>query len=212
VKLFALFMPIAILAGSAESAGTSSIDPEAVQVMNLTRQTKSTYSAFNWNVITPPGGKAFEEWAAEFHSGSLHRVETPRDRIVADCSAMTATYLNLASGEMENGAEFAKRACGIADHLGITNARMLPSATGRYGPVRRVIVEDSQTVRTYSVDAKGIIVEEQISLPDGTLVLDMHVVAVKKSVPQGIFTVESLHRSAVPVRYKVKLRPGGQLQ
>ena len=204
VKRVALWLLVAVLAGSAGNAATSAIDPEAAQLIKFTRQTKATYSAFSWNVITQPDGDLIEEWAAEFHSGSLHRVETPRERVIADCAAMTGTYLDLASGEIVSGERIAKIACGIADHLGIASAKMLPAANGRYGPVRRLAVEDGSTVRTYSIDARGLIVAEQIALPDGHVSLVMQVVAVKKTVSPRIFTVASLQRSAVPARYKVK--------
>jgi hypothetical protein len=197
---------ITLLAVSAASAATSAIDAEAAQLIKLTKQTKTTYSAFNWNVITPPDGDLIEEWGAEFHSGSLHRVETPNVRVIADCATMTGTYLDLASGKIDSGTQYAKIACGIADHLGITSAKLLPSANGRFGWVKRLVVEDGRTVRTYSVDAQGIIVEEQIASPDGHVSLVMHVVTVKKVVPTGIFTVASLQRSAVSARFKLRPR------
>jgi len=55
----------------------------------LTRNTTATYSVFAWNIITRSNKPTEQEWSAEFHQGALHRVETPRDRIIADCAAMT---------------------------------------------------------------------------------------------------------------------------
>jgi hypothetical protein len=58
----------------------------ALKVLEKTKSTRATYSVFFWNRVDPGNRPAFEEWSAEFHMGALHRVETPRDRLIADCS------------------------------------------------------------------------------------------------------------------------------
>lgn len=76
------FLATLICAASSLAATSSG---EAEKTIALTRETRATYSVFFWNVITRPGSPAQAEWSAEFHKGALHRVETPRDRIVANC-------------------------------------------------------------------------------------------------------------------------------
>ena len=76
-----LALPLALLPACASAQGE--IDAGAAEVIDLTRTTSTTYSVYTWNRLTLPGAAPFEEWAAEFHDGHFHRVETPRDRIVA---------------------------------------------------------------------------------------------------------------------------------
>jgi hypothetical protein len=50
-------------------------------VVDRTKSTRATYAIYTWIRISRLGQPPHEEWSAEFNSGALHRVETPRDRV-----------------------------------------------------------------------------------------------------------------------------------
>ena len=87
-------------------------EPSAEAVVARTKAPTSDYSLFLWT-ISRQQDRIYSLWAAEFHRGSLHRVESPLDRIVADCKAMTGHHRSLISGKTLSGREAAETACGI---------------------------------------------------------------------------------------------------
>jgi hypothetical protein len=103
----------------------TTIDTEVAGIIALTRETQSTYAAYFWNKITREGEEPIGEWSAEFHSGHMHRVETPRERIIADCKTMTGTYLSVETGERIRGTKVANAACGINTNQLIISGRKL---------------------------------------------------------------------------------------
>jgi hypothetical protein len=183
-----------------------SVEPSAMQIIEKTRTTRATYSVFNWNVITPPGSDPVEEWSAEFHKGTLHRVETPRDRLVANCEEMTGTHLNVANGEIIERPEIARAACGVQANSRILSAEFVGQEDSRFGTIDRIELRDPQNVRTYAIAANGAIVGSTIELKDGAVLLDSKAVAMLDTTPQDIFTVESLSKSAVPKEFRAAPR------
>lgn len=190
-----------VATGGAQAAGQ--MDPKAVRVVALTKETKATYSVFVWNVITPRGAAPIREWAAEFHSGNLHRVETPRDRIVANCKLMTGTQLTIETGEIQTGPEFARVACGVSQRLPFLELTYLRTEQGRWGKVTRIRVKDEATIRSYAIDPRGIIVAQTISDLAGTRRLTMTARAVRNTVPKDAFSIGSLQRSLVDSEFKL---------
>lgn len=193
----------AVACVSSACAQENDIDPAAMSVVERTRTTDGTYSVFSWNVITHPGPEAAaEEWSAEFHSGSLHRVETPRDRLVADCERMTGTHLHVSTGEVVERPEIARAACGVQANSRILSAEFVGQEDSPFGLIDRIELNDPQNVRTYAVAANGAIVGSTIELKDGTVLLASKAVEMLEAAPQNIFTVESLSRSAVPQKFR----------
>ncbi|MFD2430410.1 hypothetical protein ACFSUK_24675 [Sphingobium scionense] len=87
---------------------TAAAPPEDVDaVLALTRTTKATYAVCTWNVVTPSEEVQLKEWAAEYHQGDRHRVETPRDRIVANCATGEAQHLDVRTGEVSTSPSLA---------------------------------------------------------------------------------------------------------
>ena len=123
-----------------------------------TRTTRATFVVYNWHRIWLNGAAPVEEWAAEFHAGPFDRVETPRDRVVADCEKMTGSTLSLARGEQRTGPEIAAAACGIAANTPIISATWLGVFDTPCGKADRVQITDAGYVRTYDISKEGMIV------------------------------------------------------
>lgn len=174
----------------------------AEDVIAYSRQTTQTYSLFAWNIITRPEKAPEQEWSAEFHQGSLHRVETPRDRIVANCAELTGTYLQVATGEVIEGPNVARAACGIQANSSILEARLTGSTGSKFGHVQSILVRDSKYIRTYDIASNGAIVGSTIDDLESNRLLKSFAVDLLSEVPNGIFTKESLASTAVPEKYK----------
>lgn len=199
---FAPILALALVLLHDRASAQGEVDAGAAVVINLTRTTTATYSVYAWNRLTRPGEAPFEEWAAEFHDGHSHRVETPRDRIVADCAAGTGTYLNLVTGEEVRGPQVAKAACGVQANAAILAAREEPGGSGRFGAFRRIRVRDPQSIRTYDVAPNGAIVGGTIADSNGKPLLVSQAVAMHDRVPPNIFSEESLEFSSVPDEFR----------
>ncbi len=199
---------LALFAAAGVAGGTSqaSISEEARTLIDLTRETRETYSLVTWNRVTRRDGTVTEEWSAEFHDGIHHRVETPRDRIVADCATMTGTYVQMGSAKMITGATVARAACGIQANSVIQSARVAGKRKTRFGPTTHLVVVDADNIRTYDVDANGVLLGATISDRDGSLRLVSRAVSFTADVPPDIFSIESLGKSAVPERFRKFVR------
>lgn len=193
----------AVLAAGAATASQPARPADAAAIIALTRETRASYSLYLWNVVTLRGAPELREWSAEFHMGPLHRVETPRDRIVADCAAMTGTHLDLRSGERTSGAHVARAACGIHANSRILSAAVVgTSDSDRFGPVVHLEIVDPGAVRTYAVAANGALVAATISDHSGHRDLAAEAVRLENEVRADIFSSESLDDSAVPGRFR----------
>lgn len=203
-SILALSMALAGCAAAATDApGESSA--KAMEVLERTRTTDATYALYVWNRIAIPGQEPVEEWSAEFHSGDLHRVETPRDRVVADCGAGTGTALSLATGEVTEGPQIAGAACGINANAAITGAQWVGPVQTPLGSAERVRILDREHVRDYDVAANGALLRTAYSenRPGGRLLLTATAVGLEPALPEAaMFDRKSLERSFVPDRYK----------
>jgi hypothetical protein len=200
IALFAI-----LLASNIPIAAKPLVDAEVASVIALTRETQSIYSAYFWNKITPDGIAPIEEWSAEFHSGHQHRVETPRDRIIADCKAMTGVHLNVETGEIIEGAKVAKVACGINANPKILSTRKYTNMMTRYGEAFRIEINDSEFRRTYDVSKEGILMAATIrdAGVGGKMRLINKATYISRKLPKGdIFSVDSLYGSVVAERFK----------
>jgi hypothetical protein len=196
----------AILIGNANcSPAAVPMESKVAQLIEKTRTTTAAYSVVTWNKITVDGKAPVEEWAAEFHLGSLHRVETPRDRIVADCAMMKGTHLNVATGTRSNDDWIAKAACGINANKPISDSRWLGRFKTKLGMVDRVKLVDDDNIRTYDVADNGSLLAATIADLNGTMRLVSTAIDVQPSVSDAaIFSPSSLETSAVPDRFKTR--------
>lgn len=144
-----------------------------------------------------------DDWSAEFHSGRLHRVETPDARIVADCDAQTGAGIDLSTGERFTGRHLAQVACGINTARPIVEVSWIGAGQGRFGPVDRLRIVDETVERYYVVDGAGILVGAEIYTIGGRGCLQSEPLAVERSLPAGdLFSPESLDRSFVSERFR----------
>ncbi|HYD24173.1 MAG TPA: hypothetical protein VEB68_05195 [Croceibacterium sp.] len=196
---------IALAAPTAGCAEGPEATPQAFPIVERTKTVDTTYANYNWNRIIPPDGPVVEEWSAEFHSGSLHRVETPRDRLIADCENMTGVALSLETGEKVSGPQVAGAACGINTNTPILSARVI-GRVDRAGSVSdRIEVVDRDNVRIYDVTEDGVIVRATYASSEAPerLILETWSVALERELPAAdMFSSESLRRSFVPDRFK----------
>jgi hypothetical protein len=185
------------MAGSAALARDSRRDYGVRAVIAKTRDTHATYSLFSWNVITPPDAPPYEEWSAEFNAGFLHRVETPRIRVIANCKLRSGMLLEVETGRTTEGPEVAATACGIDNSQPFIEASLVGESKGKWGTVTNLRIRTADMFRTYAIEPRGIIVAETISDPDGQLRLTMKAREIRNWVPRDIFTVGSLQQSFV---------------
>lgn len=182
----------------------------AKEVITRSKTTRATYAIYTWTVIRLKGAEPVEEWSAEFNSGKLHRVETPRDRVVADCQRKTAAHYSLTDGTTKTGATIANTACGIAYDDAIRQIAWLGKFPSPWGEVDRVRLWGAGLIRTYDVTKAGVIVSSTFAPEDnpGKAMLEMRTVALEKRLPNGaIFSRASLARSVVPVKFTLPPRP-----
>ncbi len=193
---------VGVALASSAAAQDIAITVGARAVIEATRETRADYSVFTWNWITPNATDPVEEWAAEFNHGALHRVETPRDRLVADCEAMTGSHMSLETGKIREGREVAQAACGVDSNVSIVAASATGPFESEWGPVRQLLINDSRFERTYVVADNGAIVAQAIVDETNTPRLVMRATAMTRTSPSDIYSVASLSRSAVPVEYR----------
>lgn len=184
---------------------SSGNEARVLEVLERTKITRVTYSLYIWNRITPPGEEAREEWSAEFHSGELHRVETPRDRVIANCRTLTGTAISLETGERIEGPSVARVACGINTNRRFSAVEWLGTIQTRFGAADRLRLIDDELIRQYDVSRDGVLLGTvfAVNRPGEPAVLTASAVAVKGDLPErDMFDVESLSRSVVPDRYR----------
>lgn len=177
---------------------------QAMAVIKRSKTTKATYAVYTWNIIRLKGADPVEEWAAEFNSGNVHRVETPRDRVVADCARMDAAHRSLVDGTVKTGATIANTACGIANDDSIRQVSWLGKFPSPWGEVDRVRLVGAGLIRSYDVTKAGVIVASTFASEDkpDKAVLEMRTVALEKRLPAGrIFNRASLAKSVVPLKF-----------
>lgn len=179
--------------------------PNVLALLGKTKTFTGTYSLYVWNRITVPGKAPVEEWSAEFHSGKLHRVETPRDRVVADCGTRTGVAIHLETGAVVEGPHVAGAACGINTNGSLTALDWVGSVATAFGQAERIRLIDSEFVRQYDISNKGVLLHTTYTekRPDGRLVLDAEATKIDSGIPsQDMFDRNSLQRSFVPDEYK----------
>lgn len=196
----------ALALGSPElEPGVVETSRAAMEVLMRTKRTKATYSLYLWNRMTDAGKSTREEWSAEFHSGDLHRVETPRDRLVANCRMGTGFAFSAVTGRSYEGAWIAATACGIDSNTPLDSLAWEGTVKTSFGPADRVRVVAGDLVRSYDVSPDGILLATVYSdRGSGEAVrLVNWATGVEKKLPEkDIFSRASLKRSVVPERFK----------
>jgi hypothetical protein len=173
----------------------------AMRVLERTKTTSATYSMYLWNRVAKPGQPVLEEASVEFHKGDFHRVETPRDRIVANCREQTGFYLSVVSGEIIEGPKVAAVACGINTNFPFISVDLLPDVRTDFGTAQRVRVVDAENIRVYDVLQNGALVQTTYTenRPGGSLLIVTQAIRLDDVVPdEGMFTKASLATRFLP--------------
>lgn len=199
-----------VLSAPAAAAPAPDDTAWAKAVITRSKTTRATYAVYTWTIVRLKGAEPVEEWSAEFNSGKLHRVETPRDRLVADCQRKTGAHRSLADGSTKFDGLIANTACGIAYDDAIRQIAWLGKFPSPWGEVDRVRLWGAGLIRTYDVTKAGVIVSSTFAPEDnpGKAMLEMRTVALEKRLPKGaIFTRASLARSVVPAKFTLPPQP-----
>jgi hypothetical protein len=150
---------ICLVAGGCQAEVKSTNEAKANEVIARTRTTRATFAVYNWHRIWRQDLPPTEEWTAEFHSGAFDRVETPRDRVVANCDSKTGSALALNTGQTTTGPRVADALCGIDANAQVLDTKWLGTVDTPCGRADRVQVTDSDFVRTYDVSPEGMIIQ-----------------------------------------------------
>lgn len=197
----AFFGIVAVTLAACSPAIAVEDNSAALAVLERTKTANATYTIYIWNRVTNPNEPAFEEASAEFHKGDLHRIETPRDRVVADCRAQTGAHLSVETGEITEGPRIAAFACGINTNLPMLSIEILPDVETEFGVARRVRVIDEQNVREYSILENGALARTTYTeaRPNGRVIIVAEAILLEDSVPEDMmFDKESLGRRYLP--------------
>lgn len=192
---------VAATLSACTSATAGDDNAAALAVLERTKTTRATYTIYIWNRVTNPNNPAFEEASAEFHKGDLHRIETPRDRVVADCRAQTGAHLSVETGEITEGPTIAASACGINTNLPILSIELLSDIETKFGAAQRVRVTDKQNVREYSILENGALARTTYTenRAAGQVLIVAEAVLLENSVPEDLmFDKASLGRRYLP--------------
>ena len=195
---------------SAPAAAAQDGQSRVLEVLERTKTTRVTYALYMWNRVMPADQAPREEWSAEFHSGDLHRVETPLARAVADCAAGTGTAFFVDSGEYVEGPQVARSACGINTNIVFQSAEWVGEVRTRFGVADRVRIVDEQNVRHYDVSRDGILLGSTYAenAPGERLQLSTVATAVLRTLPEpDMFDRDSLARSFVAEVYRQPPQP-----
>jgi hypothetical protein len=201
--------PAAAAAPPAAAPPAAEPSPEAaakaLTVLARTKTVTGTYALYMWNRLTPPEGPAYEEWSAEFNAGDLHRVETPHDRLVANCRTGEGYAYSVETGRSSDGAAIARTACGIDTNAPFLSAVSQGEVATPFGRADRVQVTTAQLVRRYDVSRDGILLATvyEENTPEHPVRLANWAVGLERALPEpGMFDRASLARSYVPAHYK----------
>lgn len=199
LKLLFGIVPATLTACTPATAGED--NAAALAVLERTKTASATYTIHIWNRVTNPNEPAFEEASAEFHKGELHRIETPRDRVVADCRAQTGAHLSVETGEITEGPRIAAFACGINTNFPMLSIELLPDVETKFGVAQRVRVTDKQNIREYSILENGALAKTTYTenRPDGQVLIVAEAILLDDRVPENMmFDKASLERRYLP--------------
>jgi hypothetical protein len=174
------------------------------EIVDRTKTTRKTYALYS--AIKAPPDNGGDGWTAEFHSGDLHRVETPTVRVIANCKAQTGVAMLIETGAIHTDPKLALTACGIDTRPKLISAEYWGKIQTPLGLIDRVRLVDADRIRTYDINDDGVILHEVIvkNSPDRRPLVEANAIAVEGELPeQDIFSQASLNRSVVPEKYKV---------
>jgi hypothetical protein len=138
---------------------------------------------------------------AEFHRGSMHRVETAESRVIANCATGERIVYHIVEDRIERSRREDGGACGIGNPEPVLSSRMLPRVTGPWGPADVIELTGADFVRRYAVTEGGVLVSTDYvpRRADVGLAIDTVSVQVRWATPDAaMFEESSLRRAFAP--------------
>lgn len=180
------------------------IDKRGADVLLRTRHVSVTYVVYQWNEVADTSTVGRSEWAAEFHAGTMHRVETPTVRVVADCSTLAGFMYDVAKRQITADPAAGAYACGVNLDRTPRVVEFIKQAPSNYGVLDVVHVVDDRDDRFYGVTAAGVIITtDYASIENDGHCLHGITVALTAKLPQDdLFSEASLSETAVPEQYR----------
>lgn len=179
-------------------------DPRAVAVLERTKRPSADYAVYQWNWARRDDGEKWGGWSVEFHRGSLHRVESPLTRAVADCSTGAGSIFFVAEGRIEQSDTIGNGLCGINSNSNIKTLEWVGRRESRFGQADLLKVTGDDYDRTYAVSPTGVLLATEYFRrdPDSGDCVQNETFAVE-DVPEGdLFSAESLRQSFVGEKYR----------
>lgn len=169
------------------------------QLIVRTKTTQAAYALVSRNEIRRDDATIYE-FAAEFNQGDLHRVETPRDRIVTNCRTGWNAHLNVATGAITHDDPASGMACGVYTGDGVVNAEITGTRRSQFGLLQQLKIHTAGGLtRIYGIAPNGAIVSEDIVDTAGKPRLQMTAISLSDRLPStDLFSESSLAKSAVP--------------
>lgn len=204
------FVTIGVGLGCSASVVFAQANPSsqerALEILKQTKTTTATYVVYTKDYVSIDGKKPFQSWSAEFHSGDLHRVETMKHRLVANCRERTGFFVNLETGELRDGPSVANAACGVNSNNKLVSAEWLGTVSTPFGEADRIQLSDEVHIRAYDVlKRNGALLRATYAAADDDQRIQVwqETLAVTDTLPSlDIFDPESLSESFVPEEYK----------
>lgn len=192
--LFAFALAFSVPQGAPKVAEAALVQ----QLIERTQTTQEPYALVSSNEIRRDD-TTLHEFAAEFNQGDLHRVETPRDRIVTNCRTGWNAHLNVATGAITHDDSVSGMACGVYTGDGVVNAEITGTTRSQFGLLQQLKIKTiSGLTRIYGIAANGAIVSEEIVDPAGKPRLVMTAISLSDHLPTtDIFSEASLAKSVV---------------
>ena len=202
---FTISCIVAVLAcTSSRAEPRSESSKKALEILQKTKSTRATYAVYNRDHVGFPGGKSFVGTSAEFHSGTLHRVETSLGNVIADCEKKFGWSVEFNTGKRSEGEQVANSACGINTNFELNSAEWLGAFDTSFGRVDRIQVRDDDNVRTYDVLHNGALLRATYEpLAEGGAQVWQETLAVSDRLPSHrMFDPSTLEESFIPADYQ----------
>lgn len=200
----ALSLSCFCLGSACAEAPETKQDPRAVAVFERTKHPSADYAVYQWNWARRSDGEPWGGWSVEFHRGSLHRVELPLVRAVANCTTGAGSIFHVAEGRMEQSETIGNGLCGINSNSDIKRLEWVGRRDSRFGPADLIRVIGEEYQRSYAVSPAGILLGTEYfrQNPASGDCVQNEAIAVEE-VPAGdIFSAELLRRSIVDEKFR----------
>jgi hypothetical protein len=129
---------VLVLAFAASACAQAPLPKDVQAVVDRSHDSRVSYAVILKVDVVHSGARS-SEVNAEFQQGSMHRVEVPTRRVLANCDTGEGAVYDVANARFVDEPGTLKSACGIAVAADtIVSARMLPPISGSFGRADRI--------------------------------------------------------------------------